>query len=454
MRELTDLWESFDHIVVLDTNVFFHFQPIQNIPWGSVVGEGSVLILVLPQVMIEVDKRKRDAKLHRRARDIHVLIRQVIETGSSVQFCSGNNSYQIYYLPIVPVNWSETDLDRHEGDQRLVAEMLSISGLPREKLVFLGHDAYPIGIAKGHGIAAKFLSDTFLLPPEANPAERTIIELRERLALSEASQPSYLVSCELSHLWEGHPVRVAQASTEHAKTLANLAVLKQPKQVDLFGSIFPERKYSEDELFKYNKNLFSKAREINRRAEAVLNQYSARVKVKNCSGVMSDSTVLSIRSEGARFIEAPLIPEFWPPKRPSLRDNYSTMLGIRDFNMRPMKIDPLELYFDFSNSSRGEVVCSVERFMPEREFSFELISFVAGDIPDLLKFEVCITAKNFRGVDAYSCEIDLVPVSKNIEDVCDMSAGVSLLPTPAEHYYREKWIDTDQFGELNYLDEI
>jgi hypothetical protein len=54
--------------VFIGTMVVLESPPLAQLPWNEIDGAVPILVLVLPQVQAEIDKRNRDGRLAERAR--------------------------------------------------------------------------------------------------------------------------------------------------------------------------------------------------------------------------------------------------------------------------------------------------------------------------------------------------------------------------------------------------
>jgi hypothetical protein len=51
---------SYSTILFMDSMVALEGKPLPNQPWGEIDQAGPILVLVVPQVLAEIDKRKLD----------------------------------------------------------------------------------------------------------------------------------------------------------------------------------------------------------------------------------------------------------------------------------------------------------------------------------------------------------------------------------------------------------
>jgi hypothetical protein len=52
-------------LLFIDSMVALEGKPLRDLPWTDIDPTGSILLLVVPQVLKEIDKRKRDGRLAR-----------------------------------------------------------------------------------------------------------------------------------------------------------------------------------------------------------------------------------------------------------------------------------------------------------------------------------------------------------------------------------------------------
>ncbi|MGT2504773.1 hypothetical protein ACVOMS_35905 (plasmid) [Bradyrhizobium guangxiense] len=167
----------------MDSMVALEAKPLANLPWAEIDAAGPVLVLVVPQVMKEIDKRKRDGRLGRRARDFNRLIAPAAESGSAVQISVGPPQVNIAFAQIGRIDWDALqDLDPEEGDARVVAQVLNAAGVPAGVKTLFSYDNNPIAMASRHGIKVRKLPESWLMEPEPSPHEKELLRLKGKIA--------------------------------------------------------------------------------------------------------------------------------------------------------------------------------------------------------------------------------------------------------------------------------
>lgn len=113
--------------VVLDTNFFLHFQPIDEVDWTDLLNSDRVT-LVLPQRIIEELDEQKDQnprqKLRSRARKAQQRIERFLIEGQNREI---RDSVTIEHVEKLPTEFfEENDLDRSTPDDHLAATALHI----------------------------------------------------------------------------------------------------------------------------------------------------------------------------------------------------------------------------------------------------------------------------------------------------------------------------------------
>ncbi|WP_354115974.1 hypothetical protein [Bradyrhizobium sp. LA7.1] len=181
----------------MDSMVALEAKPLASLPWTEIDPAGPILVLVVPQVMKEIDKRKRDGRLGKRAREFNRLIAPAAESGSAVQISAGPPQVDIAFAQIGRIDWDALqDLDPEEGDARVVAQMLNVANVPAAVKTLFSYDNNPIAMASRYGIKARKLPENWLLEPEPSPHEKELLRLKSKVAELETTEPEIELKLE------------------------------------------------------------------------------------------------------------------------------------------------------------------------------------------------------------------------------------------------------------------
>ena len=233
--------------IFLDTNVFMHYEPIDQIDWVNWIEAEELRIMISRVVIQELDRHKDQhpsIKLRHRARNRLQQIERWLETGAHrLQ----KNVAIIADLAHPSIIFSEYGLSEHQPDDVLVAAMIQYrADHPDHDLLLVSHDVGPRLKAAAHGIPRTPAPDRYRLAQEIDPAEKEAQELRQRvqqlehalplLQLTFAGPSGYQNHQEIT-IHEGQPPpeeEIAERIDQLRRRHPPRAVQKKPSE-DLFG---------------------------------------------------------------------------------------------------------------------------------------------------------------------------------------------------------------------------
>lgn len=179
-------------LVIVDTNVFMHFQPVSNIPWKRVVGE-PVELVICAQVIRELDEQKdkgNSSAKKDRARSALGLVERAAEGAATL--CDG---VTLRVLPFEPGDDSFIGgLSATIPDDRILAAAVGLraSGEGR-RVVVLSEDVGPRLKATALGLGAFRLPDDLRIKAEEDPRDAEVRRLTDRLKSLERALPQPVV---------------------------------------------------------------------------------------------------------------------------------------------------------------------------------------------------------------------------------------------------------------------
>lgn len=129
------------HIFV-DTNIFLHYQPIEDIPWKDILDVEEAVICVAPIVVEELDDKKdshRLSKIRERARKAL----QLIESSVGKDDLWVREGVDLQCMGEPGISFSEYGLRSDKPDDNLIASVLSLDPETRETAVLITGDTGP-----------------------------------------------------------------------------------------------------------------------------------------------------------------------------------------------------------------------------------------------------------------------------------------------------------------------
>jgi rRNA-processing protein FCF1 len=174
--------------IFLDTNIFIHFRPYDQIPWREIV-EDDYRLVVAPIVLDELDKHKTNSNKKIASRVKTVLPKIEQEQTNQDSIMTVNLS--------VPkdATFNQNDLSRSQQDHALLAAILEFgeaNGL--DNIVFVSHDTGPRIRARALGISVIQLDNKYLLPEEESPEEKELKKLQKENAELKNKMPDVVLS--------------------------------------------------------------------------------------------------------------------------------------------------------------------------------------------------------------------------------------------------------------------
>lgn len=171
-------------VVFLDTNVYLHYQDIDQIDWLKIVQADTVTIVVPPIVIRELNKHKDShtkTRVRKRAGAILKMLSTLFASGFQAQLRS---NVAIYLEDRELIDFGAYQLSREIQDDNLIASLIMYRHeWPEAEIIVVTSDAGLTLLAKAnrYGIAAMRLPDSFKLPEEPDPEQKRISELEQEI---------------------------------------------------------------------------------------------------------------------------------------------------------------------------------------------------------------------------------------------------------------------------------
>lgn len=190
------------HVVaILDTNIFIHFESLENIPWTHVLSADTVTLAVPHAVVEELDRLKDEADTTRkrnRARKGLKLVRQSVLGSGDVDELPDEVKLQHEEDPD-DFDYDAAGLGEERKDDRIVATALTLgrSRSDEERVVLVSGDVGPQIKAGKKGVELHDLDKKYRVPSRS-PEERKLQELQQQIEEYEAATPDLTVEFENS----------------------------------------------------------------------------------------------------------------------------------------------------------------------------------------------------------------------------------------------------------------
>jgi hypothetical protein len=251
-----------------------------------------------------------------KAREFNRLVSEIIKGQPLINLVPFSPRVDICIADCFRIDWDAyDDLERTEGDARLIAEILNVKGIPKEQRIVVGHDVLPLSMARRYVLRTHHVSDCWLPRPELSPKEKEIEKLKRKVSDYEKTEPQFEVTIDVkSGPLEIHRVEKLSPDEMSLLTETIIAANPRPKQAeDLlvrffdYGQTLKER--HEEFESKYVPNFVSKYHE---KIELLFGQIPITLKIENSGKVRAEHMHVHIQIVGGWFNKTPIVAALHP----------------------------------------------------------------------------------------------------------------------------------------------
>ncbi|ATC25970.1 hypothetical protein [Caulobacter vibrioides] len=434
----------------LDANIILECRPLAELPWDEIVNEGPIIALITPTGMKEIDAKKQDGRIGKRAREFNRLIAPVAAGGPPIVIREKEPRVELALSRATRIPWDQYDeLDRDDGDSRIVAEALHAKDMNSEGKLIISHDIKPIAFASGYDLKTLHVSDSWLRPREPGPSDKENQKLKQQLAAFEATQPKFDISIELL---TGEPVTVLRIEDlkeqERADIQRKIHELNPPAQQhrDPYGlSGIGSYDHSYDDRFlAYRKRISKFMTNYSQRLERLFNQTGFAVKVVNSGKLQAENLLVEVTVSNGWLHDRYAMIAAQGPSAPSVRSiSYFSTPDLGRMISPRIGRHEFEFKEDPNCGPLFSVTCA--DFRHGQVWSFEGVIGIdpRGDGPTTVHVEV--TASNYRGTAELNRQLGTKIETVHISTVVDMDTLLPIAPIPMQ-----KHIDAREYDALDF----
>jgi predicted ribonuclease YlaK len=179
--------------VFVDTMIFLHYKPIDEIDFPGILGVDKVDILISRIMLRELDEQKNTNKLNRireRAKKVLLKLENWMQRAETIR--PGVNI--AYYGSTPKIDFEKHGLNPNWNDDFLLATILQYNeDYPGVDVCLITQDSGPRLTAQHLSIPAFELSGELMLPVQLDPIEQENQELRKTLAKLQSALPQLIV---------------------------------------------------------------------------------------------------------------------------------------------------------------------------------------------------------------------------------------------------------------------
>lgn len=175
--------------IFLDTMMYMHFRPVQEVDWAGIL-EADEVTLVVPRITVtELDKHK-NTHVSRVVRDRIKRFLTQLDDWAKEECPTLRSNIRIKYLPLPPtINMQELGLERTSNDDVLVATILDYRSKTGANVLLISYDATPRLTASHLGVDVMAAPENLRLPEELTPLEKENQELKRQVQKLSTALP-------------------------------------------------------------------------------------------------------------------------------------------------------------------------------------------------------------------------------------------------------------------------
>ncbi|UDL87313.1 hypothetical protein LGH82_19180 [Mesorhizobium sp. PAMC28654] len=434
---------AFDHkkytsIVFMDSMVALEGKPLETMPWHEIDPTGPILILVVPQVNSEIDKRKRDGRLGPRARAFNRLIAPAAETAAPHRIVEGPSPVDIAIARCARINWDLLDdLDPNEGDDRVVAQILHARDVPNDRKQLLSHDTNPIAIASRHDLKCRRLPNHWLLAPEPSPSEKEVARLKARVRELEDDQPLIELSLEFGLTQPQRIFRIEPLPDDAQKAFvshilrANPPMQSEARSPFVIDLDYYDSGYNDRYRGYRTKVVPAYAASAHRLLEIHYGQVPFVFSLKNAGYLQAEGLVLRLTAKGGSLHDRfSCYPIFGPAAPRPATDRWLPKLGFHPRDLRTSIVGRHEMDFAVGPNRSDTVEVHCADFRHGRAWDFEGIATIDPEGEGPFVVEVEVTASNMRGIRSQTFQLPYIIEQAKVGELVDLLNRSYRVPIP------------------------
>jgi hypothetical protein len=454
-------FSKYSTVLFMDSMVALEGKPMHQLPWKEVDKAGPLLVLVLPQVMKEIDKRKRDGRLAKRAREFNRLIGPAAVAAAPAQIVAGPPAVDIAMAECERITWDAyDDLDPEEGDDRVVAQLLHAKGIPNDRKLLFSYDNNPIAIASRHGIKSRKMPDHWLLEAEPSPHDKELQKLKLRMETLEAQEPEFTIDVAFGVTTPLRLYRVRPLTEEEQEALSERIIGENPKahyqrnqlMMHVYDSGYDAR------YEKYRKEIVPRhAAQLHRHLEVDYSQIPFRLSISNSGHIQAENLIVTVRATNgglhSRFIAHPT----FGPAAPQPKEESLIPMMHREFLHAPQLAGRHDMNFADGPDGSGMITIHCEDFRHGHEWSFEGIARVDLHSASPFLIQVVVTASNLHGSRSERFELPFEVQESDAKDLINLEGRGFIVDFPLMPQFKDavekQNMDWFEFPESDYGDD-
>jgi len=180
---------KYDSYCFIDTNSFLHYRMFADINWNKIINSSSVLLIVCPAVLRELDQKKfseYDINIRNRSQQVISKISKMV-TSNKIHKIKKN--LDLMFISSEPsIDWEKEGLSSQIPDDRIIASILEQKN-NFKNIILVSSDIGLTLKASNKGIKCISLPDEYRLNIKKDKKQKEIEKLRDKITVLENRLP-------------------------------------------------------------------------------------------------------------------------------------------------------------------------------------------------------------------------------------------------------------------------
>ena len=459
---MNDNFPNYLFKVFLDTNVILEGLALQSQPWEEIDSNGPILVVLTPTLLSEVDSKKKDGRLAPKAREFNRLVAPLAINNEPISLRESEPRVDMVIGVCNRIDWATyDDLDRSEGDDRIIAETLNMRGMPHNQKLVVSQDINPLIKAGRHDLRTKHLSDRWLPKPETSAKDKEIERLKRELESHRKSEPEFLVEFEAATTAKTY--RIKELEGDQLALLERSIIARHPKPSqsrDPFGlaaSALSAMQYDDSLNHRYGKYTQKVVPEFCRQYQQLLEVFYGQVpfafSIRNTGNVRADHLSVRLKVMGGWINSRPIAVSTAGPNAPLIRNpmlhRVDNLSNFRVPDVRRLPVGRHEI--EVSEVRRTTLLSAeCEDFHSGQQWTFRGSLWLDPHYERAPTVVVEATAANFHGTHRKILKIDRTVEARAASELVNFETGARIVDPKIWPLIAEA-LEKNRFADIEWL---
>lgn len=294
---------KYDSYCFIDTNSFLHYRMFTDINWNKVTNSSSVLLIVCPAVLRELDQKKfseYDINIRNRSQQVISKMSKMVTSNKIYKI---KKNLDLMFISSEPsIDWEKEGLSSQIPDDRIIASILEQKN-NFKNIILVSSDIGLTLKVSNKGIKCISLPDEYQLNIKKDKKQKEIETLRNKIAFLENRLPIL----KLKILADNEPADFIKITINRVtnplkdELMKKVRVIKDElkyKPAQKFGILTDLLLYTKDEIERYEKDL-------DKYTEDMLKYYQEEYKFKEIQSRLIELkfVIINVGNQPAEDIE-------------------------------------------------------------------------------------------------------------------------------------------------------